>query len=213
MEGSRRGARHLAGMKVTGGLRDGVEMSAALLAAMRGDLADADVRLDAMNWRETTDDLATRTWYLRLRSVVELLRGDLERAYDLGMEAVHADPAGMNTPTALWDAARAALWMRDAPKVREALDATAPLRGRWVAGRPEHAHRGPGGDRTPARRGDRHLRGSVRCLGRVRLSDRSCVHRDRRRSRCCRTSRCRSKPPPKHARRLRSSERGRCWNG
>ena len=123
----------LAGMEVTGGLRDGVEMSAALLAAMRGDLADADVRLDAINSRETTDDLATRTWYLRLRSVVELLRGDLERAYDLGMEAVHADPAGMNTPTALWDAARAALWMRDAPKVREALDATAPLRGRWVA--------------------------------------------------------------------------------
>src|SRR4029079_13126740 len=105
---------------------------AALLAAMRGDLAEADARLDAINSRETTDDLATRTWYLRLRSVVELLRGDLERAYDVGMEAVHADPAGMNTPTALWDAARAAIWMRDAPKVRDALEAPAPLRGRWA---------------------------------------------------------------------------------
>ena len=39
----------LAGMEVTGAFGDGVEMSAALLAAMRGDLAEADARLDAIN--------------------------------------------------------------------------------------------------------------------------------------------------------------------
>jgi hypothetical protein len=115
-----------------GGLRDGVEISAALLAAFRGDFADADARLHGLA-SGASEHLAARTWYLRTRSMVELLRGDLERAYDLGMEAVHADPAGMNTPAAVWDAARAALWMRDPARVLAALDATAPLRGRWAA--------------------------------------------------------------------------------
>ena len=124
----------MAGMEIPISLADGVELSAALLAALRGDLGEADGRLAATTRVETTDDLAAHTWYLRVRSLVELLRGDLERAYDFGMEAVNADPAGMNTPSAVWDAARAALWMRDAPKVREALDATAHMRGRWAAG-------------------------------------------------------------------------------
>jgi class 3 adenylate cyclase/tetratricopeptide (TPR) repeat protein len=120
-------------MKVSGrGLMDGIEISAALLSAFRGDFDEADAHLGTTE-SEGSDHLAARTWYLRTRSMVELLRGELDRAYALGMEAVHADPAGMNTPNAVWDAARAALWMRDAAKAREALDATAPLRGRWAA--------------------------------------------------------------------------------
>ena len=120
-------------MDLSGFLAEGVALSAAILVAYRGDFASADARLEETASAETADFLASRTWYLRTRSLVSLLRGDLELAYEHGMDAVHADPAGMNTPNAVWDAARAALWLRDAAKVRETLEATAPLRGRWAA--------------------------------------------------------------------------------
>jgi class 3 adenylate cyclase/tetratricopeptide (TPR) repeat protein len=120
-------------MGLSGFIADGVALSAAILAAFRGDWANADARLEETASAETADFLASRTWYLRTRSLVSLLRGDLEGAYEHGMSAVRADPAGMNTPNAVWDAARAALWLRDAAKVRETLEATAPLRGRWAA--------------------------------------------------------------------------------
>ncbi len=119
-------------MEVSGTLADGIDLSTALLAAFRGNFAEADDRLEATT-AKGSDHLAARTWYLRTRAMVELLRGDLDGAYTLGMEAIHADPAGMNTPNAVWDAARAALWMRDAARVQAAIDATAPLRGRWAA--------------------------------------------------------------------------------
>ncbi len=125
----------LDGMELSGGfLADGVSLSIAILAAYRGDFASADKHLEETASAKTTDYLASRTWYLRTRSLVELLRGNLELAFEHGMEAVHADPAGMNTPNSVWDAARAAIWMRDAAKVQETLNATAPLRGRWAAG-------------------------------------------------------------------------------
>jgi hypothetical protein len=121
-------------MELNGVLAVGVSLSIAILAAYRGDFASADTHLEETVSAETTDYLASRTWYLRTRSLVELLRGSLELAFEHGMEAVRADPAGMNTPNSVWDAARAALWMRDAAKVHETLDATAPLRGRWAVG-------------------------------------------------------------------------------
>ena len=122
----------LSEMDLTGFLADGVALSAAILAAYRGDFAGADERLEGTSSMDA-DFLASRTWYLRSRSLVALLRGDLEGAYASGMEAVHADPAGMNTPSSVWDASQAAMWMRDAVKVRETLEATAPLNGRWAA--------------------------------------------------------------------------------
>ena len=120
-------------MGLSGFLAQGVALSAAILAAYRGDFVSADARLEETVSAETTDYLASRTWYLRTRSLVELLRGNLELAFEHGMEAVGADPAGMNTPNSVWDAARAALWLRDAAKVQASLEATAPLRGRWAA--------------------------------------------------------------------------------
>ncbi|MGZ5213769.1 MAG: adenylate/guanylate cyclase domain-containing protein [Actinomycetota bacterium] len=120
-------------MGLSGFFAGGVALSAAILAAYRGDFVSAEARLQETASAETTDFLAARTWYLRARSLVALLRGDLELAYEHGMDAVHADPAGMNTPNSVWDAARAALWLRDPNKVREALEATAPMRGRWAA--------------------------------------------------------------------------------
>jgi hypothetical protein len=60
------------------------------------------------------------------------MRGDLVKAFEEGMRAVADDPAGINTPLASWDAAQAAIWSRDAVKVRSARAAMAPLRGRWI---------------------------------------------------------------------------------
>ena len=48
------------------------------------------------------------------------------------MNAVAADPAGMNSALAVWVAARAALWLRDAVKAQAVVEAMAPLRGRWM---------------------------------------------------------------------------------
>jgi tetratricopeptide (TPR) repeat protein len=122
----------LAEMELTGFIADGVALSVAILAAHRGDFATAEEKLEGTALLDA-DFLASRTWYLRTRSIVALLRGDLEGAFDRGMEAVHADPAGMNTPSSVWDASQAAMWMHDAARVRETLEATAPLRGRWAA--------------------------------------------------------------------------------
>lgn len=38
----------------------------------------------------------------------------------------------MNTPSASWSSARAGLWLRDPERVRAALAAMGPLRGRWI---------------------------------------------------------------------------------
>jgi hypothetical protein len=81
---------------------------------------------------DATELVAERTWHLRTRSMVNLAKGDLEGAYADAMNAIAADPAGMNTPLATWAAARAALWLRDATRVRTAIDAMGPLRGHWI---------------------------------------------------------------------------------
>jgi hypothetical protein len=111
----------------------GIAFNAAMLAALRGDITTATGHLDEVASRmEGTEMVAERTWHLRSRSVVNLAKGDLEGAYTDAMSAVAADPAGMNAPLAVWVAARAALWLRDPSKVRSAIDAMAPLRGRWI---------------------------------------------------------------------------------
>jgi len=123
----------LEGRDVSGFIGAGIAFSAAMLAALRGDLTTATERLDEVASRmEATEMVQERTWHLRARSLVSLMRADLEEAFKDAMSAVAADPAGMNSPTAVWVAARAGLWLRDAEKVREALEAMAPLRGRWM---------------------------------------------------------------------------------
>jgi tetratricopeptide (TPR) repeat protein len=111
----------------------GIAFNAAMLAAFRGDITTATGHLDEVASRmEGTEMVAERTWHLRSRSVVNLVKGDLEGAYSDAMSAVAADPAGMNTPLAVWVGVRAALWLRDPAKARSAIDAMAPLRGRWI---------------------------------------------------------------------------------
>jgi tetratricopeptide (TPR) repeat protein len=104
-----------------------------MLAALRGDLTTATGRLDEVASRmDATELLPERTWHLRARSVVNLAKGDLDGAFKDAMDAIVADPAGMNSALAVWVAARAALWLRDPVKARAALEAMAPLRGRWM---------------------------------------------------------------------------------
>jgi hypothetical protein len=105
----------------------------AMLAALRGDFATATSRLEGVASRlDATDFLQERTWHLRARSVVSLAKADLDAAYADAMNAIAADPAGMNSALAVWVAARAALWLRDPVKARAAVEAMAPLRGRWM---------------------------------------------------------------------------------
>jgi class 3 adenylate cyclase/predicted ATPase len=122
----------LEGKEVAGFVEAGIAFSAAMLAALRGDPATATQRLDEVASRMDTEFLQERTWHLRARSVVNLAAGDLDSSFRDAMAAVAADPAGMNSALAVWVGARAALWLRDAAKAREALEAMAPLRGRWM---------------------------------------------------------------------------------
>jgi class 3 adenylate cyclase/predicted ATPase len=122
----------LEGRDVTGFLAAGIAFSAAMLAALRGDLAGAAERLEEVAPRIGTEMVQERTWHLRARSLVNLMRGDLEGAYADAMTAVAEDPAGMNSALAVWAAAQASMWLRDVERVRRAVEAMAPLRGRWM---------------------------------------------------------------------------------
>ncbi|HEX9124411.1 MAG TPA: adenylate/guanylate cyclase domain-containing protein [Actinomycetota bacterium] len=123
----------LEGRELPGFIGAGARFSAAMLAALRGDVSGADRYLDEVASRlESTELLAERTWHLRARSVVRLAGGDLEGGYEDAMTAVAADPAGMNSALAVWVAARAGLWLRDPARAHACLDAMDPLRGRWI---------------------------------------------------------------------------------
>ena len=123
----------LEGREVDPFIAAGIVFSIAMLAALRGDFATAHGRLAEVAPRlASTTMIPERTWHLRSRAVVMLAEGDLQAAFDDSMGAVAPDPTGMNSPLALWIAARAALWLRDAEKVRTTLDAMSLLRGRWM---------------------------------------------------------------------------------
>lgn len=112
--------------------RGGVILCTAMLAAYRGDVERALRHLEEAAPAGTSDFVQMRAWHLRARSVVRQQQGDLARAFEDAMAAVELDPAGVNSPMAVWVAARAALWLRDAGKARKALEAMNPLRGRWI---------------------------------------------------------------------------------
>ena len=116
------------------GLADTVLLGAALLAAYRGDRAGAQAAMDDVSEETTDAAFATmRAWYQRVRSVVDVMAGDLERGYDEAMAAIAAEPEGMNSQIAVWCAGRAALWMGDAPKAQAALGSSPAQQGPWVA--------------------------------------------------------------------------------
>ncbi|HLN06434.1 MAG TPA: hypothetical protein VK217_09160, partial [Acidimicrobiales bacterium] len=105
----------------------------AMLTALTGDPSRAAASLEQHAERATsTEFVAARTTYLRARAVVSLTAGDLEAARREAAEAVAVDPFGINSPYALSIQARAALWLGDAERAREALSGMTGFRGRWM---------------------------------------------------------------------------------
>jgi len=123
----------LDGRELTPMTRDSVVCCEASLLAHRGEPDRALTRLESVRVEvEATEMVPLRAWFLRVRSAVLLLHGDLDAAYDEAMGAVALDPAGMNTPLATREASRAAVWARDAERVRRAIAAVGVLGGRWI---------------------------------------------------------------------------------
>jgi class 3 adenylate cyclase/tetratricopeptide (TPR) repeat protein len=114
------------------GLADYVAFGAALLAAYRGDRAAASDAMDGLSeGTRTSEDLTTRAWHHRVRSLVSLMAGDIPDAYAEATAAIDAEPAGPNQPLAVWCAGRAALWLGDAAKARAPLERTEASDSRW----------------------------------------------------------------------------------
>jgi hypothetical protein len=106
----------------------------AMLLAFTGAAAEASALLEPhVSQMAVTESIVARATYLRARSLVSLAAGDIETAHREAAGAVSADPLGINSPHGLAIQARAALWLHDADRAREALAAMASFRGRWMA--------------------------------------------------------------------------------
>ena len=113
--------------------RRGLQYSQAVLAAYSDDASAAESLLADVESRSQTERMvAETTWHLRASSLVKLLGGDPEAAYEIGMQAVVLEPTGMNTPSSVVQCARAAAWMRDAAKLRQSIAAMRGLPGAWI---------------------------------------------------------------------------------
>jgi hypothetical protein len=105
-------------------LADAVLLDAALLAAYRDDPAGARALMDqvSLNTTESANPTAV-AWYRRIESVMLLMTGDLSQAFDEAIGAVDAETMeGPNSAVAACFAGRAALWMGDAVRARQAVD-------------------------------------------------------------------------------------------
>jgi class 3 adenylate cyclase len=113
----------------------GAIMTASMLTAQRGDpdaALEALAELDARHG-QPWEVVQMRTWFLRVQSLCAFLRGDASDAAEAALTSIALDPAGGNAPTSLWVAVQAGCALHSADKVREALAATATLRGHWTA--------------------------------------------------------------------------------
>ncbi len=105
----------------------------AVLAAMSGDVEQAEALL-ALGITEMNDDsLATQTTRLTTEACVALASGDLEGAFRDAHRAVEVDPMGINSAVALSIAARAALWLGNLDELRDIYLPMTRLRGRYMA--------------------------------------------------------------------------------
>jgi hypothetical protein len=111
-----------------------LSLDEALLAAYRGDAAEANAAIASLSEATTgSGDPTTRAWHRRALSVVRLMAGDIGDAFEEGMRAIEEEPGGPNASIAMWCAGRAALWLRDAGKVRAALEREPGEEGGWQA--------------------------------------------------------------------------------
>ena len=123
----------LEGRELTPMTRDAMVCCEASLLAHRGDPAAGLEHLDTvLGDVDAVEMVPMRSWFRRVRSSVLLLGGDVDAAFDEAMGAVALEPAGMNSPLAVREAARAAVWSGDPTRVRSAIDAMDVLGGRWI---------------------------------------------------------------------------------
>ncbi len=110
-----------------------LELCEAVLAAFSGDTALAFERLDATADADGTEDMTARANNHRARAEVYLATGDLEAAHRHASAALAEEPSGINSAGALAVQQRAALWLGDRGRAREALTGMEGFRGRWMA--------------------------------------------------------------------------------
>jgi tetratricopeptide (TPR) repeat protein len=110
-----------------------LELCEAVLAALSGDTALAFERLGATADADGTEDVTARANGHLARAEVFLATGDLETAHRHASAALAAEPSGINSPAALAIQQRAALWLGDLERAREALTGMQAFRGRWMA--------------------------------------------------------------------------------
>jgi class 3 adenylate cyclase/tetratricopeptide (TPR) repeat protein len=111
-----------------------LECVEAMLLAFTGAATGASALLEPhASQMAVAESIVARATYLRARSVVSLAAGEIETAHREAAQAISTDPLGINSPHALAIRARAALWLRDADRAREAQAAMASFRGRWMA--------------------------------------------------------------------------------
>jgi class 3 adenylate cyclase/tetratricopeptide (TPR) repeat protein len=105
----------------------------AMLAAFSGDTALAFERLETTADSAQSENRVARSNYHLMRAHVHLASDELELAYSHAAASVAAEPSGVNTPAALADQMRAALWLGDSTRARDTLDRMGGFRGRWMA--------------------------------------------------------------------------------
>jgi class 3 adenylate cyclase/tetratricopeptide (TPR) repeat protein len=110
-----------------------LELCEAVLAAFSGDTALAFERLDATAGADGTEDITARANNHRARTEVYVATGDLEAAHRHASAALAEEPSGINSAGALAVQQRAALWLGDLGRAREALTGMEGFRGRWMA--------------------------------------------------------------------------------
>jgi len=111
----------------------------AILAAMGGESERAhDLLTRALQEVDVSGDedgaeLALKTTRLTSLAFASLAFGDFADSYHHAKRALDLDPMGINSPVAMSMAARAAVWLGEKDKVRDALSAMQRLRGRYMA--------------------------------------------------------------------------------
>ncbi len=114
-------------------VQDALALDVALLTAYRGDRVAAREALDGVSDEiAASADPTLRAWYLRVGAVLSLFEGDLEAAYDTAIAAIDAETVeGANTDVASYFAGRAAMWLGDPTKARQALERMPIQQKRW----------------------------------------------------------------------------------
>lgn len=190
----------LEGRELSHVARYGIAFCEVLLQAHRGDPAAAAQRLDEMaGGVRAAEMLPLRTWFHRASALVQLLNGIAAAAFDEAIGSLDLEPSGMNAHLAVREAARAGVWSKDPERVKRAVDAMEPLRGRWSNAVRRTAEAGLAALEAGARMRSRGTSGPSRTGDRSRAAwiSRSAPSTWRT---CSRTRRSRARPWRRHVR-------------